>query len=336
MSVYKSPYFGTGQELDEALLKVKNSDAEAWATGQRNGVDVASTDETYQNNAKYYAERMAQEPLIGTTDELTPTQVYDAVSAGIPVKVQYMDATSGLLSYTNFNVVENMQAIVANTIVYYNYSYSIGELIGDTDINEWSFISTTLAQKTDIPTALPNPNALTFTGAVEATYDGSNAVSVEIPEGGGSGASYSGFELIVDHTITADEASAASITFTKDTYPLINSQKLLIVEIQKPASVSTPWFAVKAGTVEAISPKEGTWGYYRMVADASNGVWTQAYKSGSNIAIADDLSPGYILSGAASIGNKNKAFADYTSISLVSYKAFFEENTTVKIWGGKV
>lgn len=30
-------------------------DSEAWAVGQRNGVDVASSDETYNNNAKYYA-----------------------------------------------------------------------------------------------------------------------------------------------------------------------------------------------------------------------------------------------------------------------------------------
>lgn len=37
----------------------------------------------------------------------------------------------------------------------------------------------------EIPEALPNPNAITFTGAVEATYDGSVPVSVEIPAGGG-------------------------------------------------------------------------------------------------------------------------------------------------------
>lgn len=30
-------------------------DSEAWAVGQRNGVDVPASDETYQNNAKYYA-----------------------------------------------------------------------------------------------------------------------------------------------------------------------------------------------------------------------------------------------------------------------------------------
>lgn len=34
---------------------------------------------------------------------------------------------------------------------------------------------------------LPNPSALTFTGAVEATYDGSNPVTVEIPQGGSGG-----------------------------------------------------------------------------------------------------------------------------------------------------
>ena len=36
-----------------------------------------------------------------------------------------------------------------------------------------------------VPSALPNPNKLTFTGAVTAEYDGSAPVNVEIPEGGG-------------------------------------------------------------------------------------------------------------------------------------------------------
>lgn len=37
-----------------------------------------------------------------------------------------------------------------------------------------------------VPDSLKNPNKLTFTGAVTAEYDGSAAVSVEIPAGGGS------------------------------------------------------------------------------------------------------------------------------------------------------
>lgn len=37
----------------------------------------------------------------------------------------------------------------------------------------------------DTPTKLPNPNSLKFTGAVTAEYDGSSAVTVNIPSGGG-------------------------------------------------------------------------------------------------------------------------------------------------------
>ena len=37
----------------------------------------------------------------------------------------------------------------------------------------------------EMPTTLPNPNALTFTGAVTGSYDGSAPLSVEIPSGGG-------------------------------------------------------------------------------------------------------------------------------------------------------
>ena len=36
------------------------SDAEAWAVGKRNGTDVPSTDDTYENNAKYYAQEAAR------------------------------------------------------------------------------------------------------------------------------------------------------------------------------------------------------------------------------------------------------------------------------------
>ena len=48
-----------------------------------------------------------------------------------------------------------------------------------------------LTNKPTIPTALPNPNALTFTGAVTGSYDGSEPLTVEIPSDGGSGSDIS-------------------------------------------------------------------------------------------------------------------------------------------------
>lgn len=121
-------------------------------------------------------------PLTGTTETLTPTQVYDAIKSGKSVILQYMDDTYGWLSYTNFNVAENMNVIAADAIVYFNNTYVLAELWGDTTRNVWGFATTTLAQKQDIPTKLPNPNALTFTGAVTGSYDGSARLSVEIPK----------------------------------------------------------------------------------------------------------------------------------------------------------
>ncbi|MCI5952545.1 MAG: hypothetical protein MRZ63_09565 [Anaerostipes sp.] len=58
------------------------------------------------------------------------------------------------------------------------------------------------AKTTDIPDKLPNPQKLTFTGAVTAEYDGSGAVTVTIPEGsGGSGSGIDGGET--DPTVPA-------------------------------------------------------------------------------------------------------------------------------------
>ena len=135
----------------------------------------------YTGTETAFAEKLAQEQLTGTTGTLTPTQVYDAVSAGIPVKVQYTDSTYGLLSFTAFNVAESLNVIVSQTIVYYKSEYILAQLWGNKSNNSWGGQFTILAQEIDIPTELPNPNALTFTGAVTGSYDGTNPVSIEIP-----------------------------------------------------------------------------------------------------------------------------------------------------------
>ena len=56
------------QEAQEALEAFDQdvSDAEAWAVGTRNGTPVESTDPTYHNNAKYYADHLSIS-ISGTT-----------------------------------------------------------------------------------------------------------------------------------------------------------------------------------------------------------------------------------------------------------------------------
>lgn len=73
------------------------------------------------------------------------------------------------------------------------------------------------ANKVKIPTSLPNPNALTFTGAVTGTYDGSSPLAVEIPEGGSGGGS--DWRLLADIELQ-EETSIVEISEDVEGKPL--------------------------------------------------------------------------------------------------------------------
>ena len=63
------------------------SDAEAWAVGQRGGIDVPGSDETYHNNSKYYAQ-LAEEAtadLSGYVTQAEAAAARSATSAGLAV-----------------------------------------------------------------------------------------------------------------------------------------------------------------------------------------------------------------------------------------------------------
>ena len=161
------------------------------ATGQAGATGAAgksayqyAVEGGYTGTETEFAEKLAQEQLTGTIWTLTPTQVYDAVSAGVPVKVQHTDGTYGLLSFTAFNIAESLSMIVSQAIVYYNSVYILAELGGNIQDGNWFTKFTVLAEKADIPSTLPSPNALTIKiGSTTVTYDGSTAQTVTIADG---------------------------------------------------------------------------------------------------------------------------------------------------------
>lgn len=158
----------------------------------KNGTDGKSAyqyaqDGGYTGTETDFIAKLAQEILSGTTDDLTPAQVYAAVSAGRPVKVQYTSSSYGVMSFTAFSTSETMGVIASQNIVFYNNTYILAELGGYIQSGQWFFNSTVLAEKKDIPTvpsSLKNPNALTIKiGSTTVTYDGSEAKTVEIADG---------------------------------------------------------------------------------------------------------------------------------------------------------
>ena len=70
--------------MDAALLDMAQHNSEAWAVGTRNGAAVSSSDDTYQNNSKYYA----------TEAEAAAARAEAAVPAGTEGAVLFSRAQS--------------------------------------------------------------------------------------------------------------------------------------------------------------------------------------------------------------------------------------------------
>ena len=94
-------------------------------------------------------------------------------------------------------------------------------VLTDDDKTEIAELAAELVEVPEAPEISMQP--LTFTGAVEATYDGSKAVSVEIPRGGGGGESE--WEIIRDITLV-EEVVRNIIVTTKDNGEPFNYKKV--------------------------------------------------------------------------------------------------------------
>ena len=85
-----------------------------------------------------------------------------------------------------------------------------------------------------------NPNALTFTGAVSGTYDGSAAVTVDIPSGGG-GTTGGGetWRLVQDITLETDDVGTLEFKTDSDGKALNLKKFALICKVKASAAASS-------------------------------------------------------------------------------------------------
>ena len=91
-----------------------------------------------------------------------------------------------------------------------------------TVLNAIKCLLTDYPKKKDIPTKLPNPNPLTFTGAVTGSYDGSEALTVEISSGGG-GAGAMVVTFTLDSTGLSADKTVEQVTTAMASIPVIGN-----------------------------------------------------------------------------------------------------------------
>lgn len=193
----------------------------------------------YSGTETQFAKKVAQEPLLGSADDITPQQVLDALNEGRNIVFIYTDATYGAVYFTGFLYVPALDVVASSGVQPFGSMTMRFALIGDIGSGNWIFDYDTIAAASDIPqllpnpecllfkkdglaqqsydgsaavtvdipTKLPNPNALTFTGAVTGSYDGSSAATIHIPNasGGSSG------ETIPEYVRTEAETVARII-----------------------------------------------------------------------------------------------------------------------------
>lgn len=256
------------------------------------------------------------EPLVGTTQTITPSQVLAAIKEGRDIALQYEDSYYGAFVFGAFNANEKLGIVVSNSILP-QWDGLTGTLMGGVEGETWFFRATNTATKDDVGTAvdealtaakasgefdgadgntptigdngnwflgdtdtgkpsrgekgdkgdtgatgptgpqgeigpqgpkgdtgatgatgadgksaysyavdggytgtevefaaklaaekLPNPYSLTFTGAVNETYDGSSEKTIEIPSGGGE----KEWTVLVDQELSAETPGSFSIT----------------------------------------------------------------------------------------------------------------------------
>lgn len=206
-----SSTYDTLGSLGASLPATRNSDNLAAAAGSVKAVLYSYQDLTADQQTQARNNIGVALPS-GETSTITPQQVMNAVAEGRDVVIGHTHSKFGMLIFTSFIIASSLNAVVSSGTFALGGDVAVCQLYGDLTSNTWTCTVHEVAQSSDIPTALKNPNALTFAGAVSGTYDGSSAKTITIPtiagEPGKTPVKY------VDYFTSEDQAAIVSDVLT--------------------------------------------------------------------------------------------------------------------------
>ena len=120
------------------------------------------------------------EPLVGTTQTITPSQVLAAIKAGRDIALQYTDSYYGTFVFSAFNANEKLGIVVSNSILP-QWDGLTGTLLGFVDDAGWVFKATNTATKDDVGTAV---NEALAAAKASGEFDGADGITPTIGENG--------------------------------------------------------------------------------------------------------------------------------------------------------
>ena len=207
----------------------------------------------------------------------------------------------------------------------------------------------------DIPTTLPNPNALTFTGAATGTYDGSAPLTVNIPEGGtGAVSSVNGKTGVVALTAAdvnalwmnttsyaSDANSVKSTQITKtnnDTWNLPSEPNnrygviMFVAENDEKGNGTQMYWPIDgncAGRMFVRGHANGTWSAWKKVA------YTDEITGGSNVELDTTLTQSGKAADAKAVGDALANVGNPTDEQVeTAVNAWLDENGDAALTGG--
>lgn len=154
----------------------------------------------------------------------------------------------------------------------------------------------TVVDMDELPESLPNPHPLTFTGAVEATYDGSTPVTVEIPMGGG-GSENLNVRLVASVTIDPENPPESIIIDRDNDGNPFDLRKVLIFSDLK-SNVSYTHFTINGAP----------WSYGLRIKHGAAGVSTAYFADDFMYCACDGWITGQIVgykTAAGGVANEN-------------------------------
>ena len=236
ISPLKKLFDKMGVVIDEALAAAKES-------GEFDGKSAYSyaVDGGYTGTEEEFAAKLAAEGLDKALFVVNITHngdgTYSADKTFEEITQAYNEGKYNIVAIMALRTGSHIMPLLAAQKTGAVFGMVLGQTRFSFVITSNNEVQREMIQLATLKNKLPNPYPLTFTGAVNETYDGSSAKTIEIPSGG-SGETIIAEETVLASGTIATETEANAFTASGITFGMLRNYKHWTVEF-KSASQNT-------------------------------------------------------------------------------------------------